>query len=266
MLAPFGGRLAKGSALPRRNQNVRTRRTPRPRSQRRSSTELAGRLHPIGLIGLALAALAVSMLAATVPADAASRYLSKTTGTAADAYWTQVDNTPVGSSPFGNVHVGSLWVYETSKGRGDVFVFITDFDCEPGQLPGHGIAHEGEAPPDGCVHVGYRSGDGYGLEFTLGRKLASGSLRGPVTIYGGGHGGSVVGSPMIDMTWTATSAAFSSSSTYRYSDGGTTYTERYRSTMRTASLDGRIGPMSFDPALSGGSLSQFSMMSKGRTR
>lgn len=215
---------------------------------------------------MTLAVLAISLLAASVPADAASRYLSKTTGTAADAYWTQVDGTPVGSSPFGNVHVGSLWVYETTKGRGDAFIFITDFDCQPGQLPGHGIAHEGEPPPDGCVHVGYRSGEGYGLEFTLDRKLATAALRGRATIYGGGHGGGVVGSPSIDMTWSATSSAVSSSSTYRYTDGGTTYTERYRSTMRTASLGGKIGPMTFDPALSGGSLSKFSMMSQGRTR
>jgi hypothetical protein len=47
---------------------------------------------------------------------------------------------------------------------------------------------------------------------------------------------------------------------------GTTYTDRYRSNYRSAELGGRIGPMTFAPGLSGGTLSSFSSFSKGRTQ
>lgn len=68
------------------------------------------------------------------------------------------------------------------------------------------------------------------------------------------------------MTWTGTANLVTSSSTYRYNDGTSSYTDRYRSTWRQSSLGGILGPMSFDPNLSGGSISSFSSFSKGRTR
>lgn len=211
-----------------------------------------------------LAALAVLLLGLTAPVSAASSYISRTTGNAADAYWTQIDGTPVGTGPFGNVHVGYLNAYETGKGVGDVFVYIDDFDCEDGQTPygGHGL------DGSGCTYIGSRFGEGYGLEFQIDKKLTSASLVGSVTmIQGGGHGegGEVVGSPAIDMTWTGFGSVAKDWSFYRYSQDGNSYMDRYRANHRSADLGGSIGPMTFAPGLSGGSLSTFSAFSKGRT-
>jgi hypothetical protein len=55
-------------------------------------------------------------------------------------------------------------------------------------------------------------------------------------------------------------------SSWRYDDGTTTYTDRYRSTDRNAVMTGNLGPMGFDPDLSGGFISKFNAMSKSRTR
>ena len=209
----------------------------------------------------------VATLSLAAPALAGSSYISKSTGKSADAYWTQIDGIPVGTGPFGNVHVGYLSVYETSKGVGDVFVYIDDFDCEEGEEPyggGHGFEEEG-----GCDYVGSRFGEGFGLSFTVDRKLNTASLVGSVTMTsGGGHGGGgeVVGNPPINMSWSAQGNVIKDWYTYRYNDGTTTYMDRYRANYRMASLSGTIGPMSFDPALSGGTISSFSAFSKSRTK
>lgn len=211
-----------------------------------------------------LVATIAGLLAAFPSASAAgSSYISRTTGLAADAYWTQVDGTPTGSSPFGNVHVGWLYAYETAKGVGDAFVYISDFDCEPGQLPNGGHGEE-----NGCTYLGDRFGEGFGLAFSVDKKLQSASLQGRLEMRQGGHGepGGVVGNPSVDMTWTGGGNLVRSTSTYRYNDGTSSYTDRYRSSSRQASLGGILGPMSFDPDLSGGSISSFSAFSKGRTR
>ncbi len=207
--------------------------------------------------------IAATLAAFPSAGSARSSYISRTTGLAADAYWTQLDGTPVGSSQFGNVHIGWLYAYETSKGVGDAFVYISDFDCEPGQQP-----YGGHGEENGCAYIGDRFGEGFGLEFSVDKKLQAASLRGTLTMMQGGHGGpgGVVGNPRVDMTWTGTANLVTSSSTYRYNDGTSSYTDRYRSTWRQSSLGGILGPMSFDPNLSGGSISSFSSFSKGRTR
>lgn len=219
-------------------------------------------------VALATTLAAGVVAVGTQPVDAGSMYLSKTTGTNASAYWTQVDGTEPGTTTFGNVHVGFLDAYETGSGRGDVFVFIDDFDCAAGELPGGG-GHGDEPPSDGCVYLGSRIGEGYGLDFSVDRKLNRASLVGRITMTsGGGHGepGNVVGQPPVDMTWTGTGTVASGSTTYRYRDGNTTYSGTYRSKSRQATLGGILGPMSFDPALSGGSMSTFSDFSKTRTK
>jgi hypothetical protein len=216
---------------------------------------------------VALVAGMVGSLAA--PSLAASRFFSKTTGTTADAYWTQVDGTPVGTGPFGNVHIGFLYAYEMSDDYVDVFAYIDDFDCPPGQLPGdggHGIVDE----PGGCAYIGSRFGSGQDMVLTIDdRRLDSAHLVGSLVLEsGGGHGegGQVVGNPPVDITWTGAGNLAKGRSTYRYTEGGTTYSFSERSTYRQASLDGYIGAMSFDPDLSGGSISHFSNTSKERTK
>jgi hypothetical protein len=215
---------------------------------------------------IVVAATALAMTAA--PALAGSKSFYKESSRAAQTFWTQVDGTPTGA-PLGNVHVGELYVYQTSTGLGDVFAWIDDFDCELGKLPGgggHGFEEE-EEEPSGCEYVGSRFAEGYGLSFTVDRKLSTANLSGQLTVFGGGHGeGGVIGTPMANITWTGVGALIKQSSTWTYNDGTTTYTDRYRSTDRNAVMSGDLGPMGFDPELSGGQISRFSSMSKSRTK
>jgi hypothetical protein len=215
---------------------------------------------------IVVAATALAMTAA--PALAGSMSLYKESGNAAQTFWTQVDGTPTGSA-LGNVHVGELYAYQTSPGQGDAFAWIDDFDCEPGKLPGgggHGFDVE-EEEPSGCEYVGSRFGEGFGLTFTIDRKLTTANLSGQLTVYGGGHGdGGVIGRPMANITWTGVGALIKQSSSWSYNDGTTTYSDRYRSTDRNAVMSGILGPMGFDPDLSGGQISKFSAMSKSRTK
>lgn len=207
--------------------------------------------------------LMITLGVAAAPASAGSSYISRTTGRTASADWTQNDNTPVGTGTFGNVHLGYLSVYETSKNVGDVFVYISDFDCEPGQQPwgGHGDS-------EACLYIGDRIGEGSGLAFTMDRKLSSASLVGQITMsVSGPHGepGEPAGSPRINMVWNTYGNLIKDWSTYRYSDGTSQYSDRYRSNFKMANLDGTIGAMTFAPGLSGGTLGTFSQFSKGRT-
>lgn len=222
-----------------------------------------------------LVALIATTIAFTAAPSAAggNKYFSKTTGETADAYWTQIDGTPVGSSPFGNVHVGSLFAYAMTAGYVDVFAYIEDFDCEEGQQPyggGHGVVVADEEPPvdeTACLYLGSRIGYGEDMELTIGSKLTSARLTGRLVVEAGGHGGGpVLGRPPVDITFTGVGTVNKGRYTYRFTDGGTTYTESQRSTYRQATVDGFIGPMTFDPDLSGGSLTQFSSTSKQRSK
>jgi hypothetical protein len=214
---------------------------------------------------IVVAATAVAMTAA--PALAGSKFFYKESSRAAQTDWIQVDGTPTGQSPLGNVHVGFLYVYEVSSGKGDVFAFIDDFDCEEGKLPdGGGHALE-EEEPSGCEYVGSRVAEGFGLNFTMDKKLTTAHLSGQLTVYGGGHGdGGVIGTPTANITWNGVGPLIKQTSSWRYDDGTTTYTDRYRSTDRNAVMTGNLGPMDFDPDLSGGFISKFNAMSKSRTR
>ncbi|MGH8946325.1 MAG: hypothetical protein ACRDVL_09250 [Acidimicrobiia bacterium] len=200
------------------------------------------------------------------PALGKSMFIYKESSRAVQTDWIQVDGTDPGSSPLGNVHIGFLYAYEISSGRADAFAFIDDFDCEPGKLPdggGHGFEEE---EPSGCVYVGSRIADGYGLEITMDRKLTQATLKGQMTVYGGGHGdGGPIGFPMANITWTGAGPLTKQSSTWRYDDGTTTFSDRYRSTDRAAVMSGTLGPMGFDPNLSGGQMSDFNAMSKSKT-
>lgn len=200
------------------------------------------------------------------PSVAGSKFLSKTTGTTASAYWTQIDGTDVGSSPFGNVHIGYIYAFEMVSGSPDVFAYIDDFDCPEGQLPGGG---HGEEPEGGCVYLGSRFGYGQDMVLAVDSKLTTATLTGALVVEsGGGHGGpgTVVGNPPVNMTWTGAGDLARSRSTYRYTEGGVSYSFSERSTSRTATVSGTIGAMTFDPDLSGGYLSKFSNTSRERIK
>jgi hypothetical protein len=202
--------------------------------------------------------------------------MERSSGFAADTYWTQVDGIPTGQSPVGNVHIGSLYAYETTKGKAEVYGFISDWDCEEGELPWgpHAAPAEfdEEPPPSGCVWMGSRYIESYDIPFTVDKKLTTARLTGRLTVYGGGHddghggGGDVVGTPFADIVWTGTGGVFSEKHTYRYKDEGSTYTSTWESSVRSATMSGILGPMGFDPDLSGGSISSFRSSSKGRTK
>lgn len=223
---------------------------------------------------LALIATTIGLTAAPSAAGG-NKYFSKTSGETADAYWTQIDGTPVGTSQFGNVHIGSLYAYKMSANYVDVFAYIEDFDCEEGEVPygggGHGVvAAEEEPPPDdsGCAYVGSRFGYGQNMELTIDSKLTSARLTGSLVVEaGGGHGGGpVVGNPGVDITFTGIGDLGKGRYTYRFTDGGTTYSESQRSTFRQATVDGFIGAMTFAPDLSGGNMTKFSSTYKERSK
>jgi len=213
---------------------------------------------------LAVLASAILTIVATVaaPVGAAEMYLSKTSGNNATASWAQYDGMTVGSA-FGNVHIGWLEAYSTSKGVGDVFMYIDDFDCEPGQTPygGHGDTEDGA-----CLYVGTRWGSGYGLTFTIDKKFNSAHVTGSIELYGGGHGSEgVVGTPQLNVIWTGYGSTASNTYSYRWVQDGTTYTQRYRGTSRSASVDGTIGPMGFAPDTYG-ALSSYKSHSAQRSK
>ncbi|HUH07857.1 MAG TPA: hypothetical protein VML96_08620 [Egibacteraceae bacterium] len=78
--------------------------------------------------------------------------------------------------------------------------------------------------------------------------------------------GGVVGRPQADVIWTGYGNLATSRWTYRYSDGTTTETFTESSRIRSATMSGNIGPMGFDPELSGGSITSFKSSSKSRTK
>lgn len=229
---------------------------------------------PIRTAVALVAALATTAFIAPTPVSAGSSYMSRSDGTTAFANWTQVDGTAVGSSPFGNVHVGFLDAFVTTRGKADAFAFIDDYDCEPGKLPGGYVIIDdaGDEPPveDGCVYLNSRFGEGYGLSFTVDRKLANATLKGQLVMSqfdpADPHSGGVVGRPAVDMTWTGFGDVSTYRSTYHYREGGTTYSGTSSGSWRSATLGGILGPMSFDPNLSYGSLGTFREVSKSRTR
>lgn len=216
------------------------------------------------------ATLALTLTFSATTAIAGSRVNERTDGFTANTWWTQVDGPPAAKAstqPFGNVHVGWLDAYETSRGKADAFASIDDFRCPTGVLPDHG-GHGEKADENGCQYLGSRFGDGYGLAFTIDRKLGSARLRGALELFADGHGGdgTVVGRPTADITWNASGPTYRSVSTYRDQFGGTSYSERYRSQNRNASMGGTLGPMGFDPDLSGGTISSYRSMYQQRSR
>ena len=198
----------------------------------------------------------VAMAAGAVPASAGSSSMYRESGYQASTWWTQIDGTPRGSR-FGNVHVGELWAYQVSKGTGDAFGWIDDFDCRRDAQPWG----------RGCRYVGSRFLEGYGLDFTVNRRLESASLSGVLIAYGGGHGSEgEVGRPVAAVTWTGIGDISRSRYSYRWSEDGATYAGSYRGTGRQAVMGGTMGPMGFDPERSGGWITSYSSRDQSRTR
>ena len=213
---------------------------------------------------IALSAMLALVGLTAVPASAASRSLFKESGASVYTYWTQVDGTPVGTAPNGNVHVGALWAMESSANMAYTSLYIDDFDCPAGVLPEHG--GHGEFVENGCSYIGSRYGFGENLTLTVDRKLKTASLVGSVTLYGGHGDGPAVGNPAINVTWTGVGSLSKFSSNYRWSDAYGSYSGRYSGQSRTTEMSGTIGPMGFHPDRSGGSIDSYKSMSKSTTK
>lgn len=224
-----------------------------------------------------MASLLAAMMALSalnpVAADAKESSRSSRSGVAASTFWTQKDGTKVGTSPFGNTHVGFLNAEQTVRDRVDAWGYIEDYDCKPGQEPGHGGGHgfaeepKPEKPDNACKPLGTRYLEGSSdLRLTVDKKLNTATLKGTLIAYGGFHGEGEVGRPPANVAWKGVGKTFTSRYSSQWSDGTTTYTDSYRSAARQATMGGRLGPMGFDPALSGGKISQFSSSSSYRAR
>lgn len=216
-----------------------------------------------------LAAVAVAtvpaLLSTTVPAQAAESSISRTTGFMATTDWVQYYD--FDNPTFGNVHIGSMYVVETSSGVADVFAYISDYECPSGVYPG-------PHAPNGCLYTGARQMQGQGISFTSTRKGDTATLSGVLTASTPGDphapdggGGTNLGSVPVATTWTAVGDTTRSTNTYRLRDGDTTYTETYRTVGQAATMSGRLGPMLFEEAYSSsGRLEHFSNTSRTRSR
>lgn len=217
-----------------------------------------------------LSAVLVAAVVATTAATAAQPERFRSDSRGVNAYWTQVDGPPAAGQQFGNVHAGWLDAYETSRGSADVYVYVDDFSCPAGVLPQDGWGHEGEEPTgEFCTYIGSRWGEGYGLAMTVDRKLTAATLRGTVTMSAaGGHGepGDVLGRPTVDITLRGQGQLARSAGTWRSNDGGSRFFDRYTTQFRTATVSGNIGPMGFDPALSGGQIQTSTSMFMWQSR
>lgn len=220
------------------------------------------------LAAVALAA-APALLAGASPAAAApgDSFFSRTTGFAGSTTWVQYYD--FANPAFGNVHVGDLYAYETAPGKADVFSFIADYECAAGVFPTSDP--HGGTQDNGCAFLGNRQLEGQGITFTVGRRGASASLVGQLTASTAGdphtgEGGTTLGQVPADFTWTATADPVRSSSTFRYREGGTTYSDTFRTTSRTTAMTGVLGPMLFQEAQSAsGRLESFRSTSRSRS-
>ncbi len=179
--------------------------------------------------------------------------------------------------PFGNVHVGFVFTFEVTAGVMEVFGQIADLDCPVGVLPpsgGHGVADvEPEPEPENpCTHLGVRQIQG-SVPFTVGSKLTTATLGGPgitVGIFGGGDphggGGDLLANVPINVQFAGEGSLARGTFSSRWTDGTYTYSSRYRSISRPAELTGVLGPMGFDPELSGGFMSYNKESYRSRSR
>lgn len=200
--------------------------------------------------------------------------------------WIQLDRNvdtgeriPPGVNQFGNTHIGFVYTFEITSGVMDAFGQIADLDCPVDFVPpagGHGfgaLEEEPEPEPENpCTHIGFRTLQG-SLPFTVDRKLTAATLGGPgqfLAVFGGGDphggGGEQIGQAPVNMAFIGSGPLTKSTFTDRYTDGTNTYSSRYSSTGRSTEMTGALGPMGFDPDLSGGFISFNKEMFRSRSR
>lgn len=226
-------------------------------------------------------ALAALLGIASVQSVAAREMsFQRSNGFGLQTQWVQLDRAangdrlpPMASRPFGNVHIGFLFAQQASSGTAYAFGQIADLNCPADYNGPFGGGHGEPQPDDPCTHIGVRQIQGENLPMTVDRKLTSARLGSPsstVGIFGGGDphggGGTLLANVPINVVWTGAGNLATSKSRSTYSDGTWTYTESWTSTSRAATMSGVLGPMGFDPALSGGTIEKYSQYSRTRSR
>lgn len=189
------------------------------------------------------AAVPLASIALTSPADAASRWMYKSSAERASTEWVEYGEL---AGVEGNVHVGYLDARESSSG-GEVWGEVVDYLCDEGEVPGGGhgghiAEYDEEYPEEGyCDVMSYRWIDGGDVTFTVDKKLNTARLTG--TLFVDNHGASAA--PPVDMTWTGFGDTSRNVWYDKYTSDGETYVYKYDATERSATVDGFIGAMGF---------------------
>ena len=165
----------------------------------------------------------------------------------------------------GNTHVGQLFVEDGSFGSFASGV-ISDFECEPGQVPG------GHGDPGTCTPMGDRFLFAEGGALTVSGSTAT--FTGTITVTNGGHGepGSVLAQVPATVTWTSSAGLIRYRATSTYVEQGISYRSRVtglRSDAATTVVSGALGRMGFaDDAddVSVGDFQTFTEVSRERIR
>lgn len=128
-------------------------------------------------------------------------------------------------------------------------------DAGPGVAPEEDPRWDDDAEhgseDEGCTWVGSRFGYSDDLVLTVDAELGEARATGTLEMYEG-HGEEVVGRPELDVSWTGVGPAYREEGQYIDRSGTSVYVSDYSYGFRGAQMGGTLGPMGFDPELSGG--------------
>lgn len=197
------------------------------------------------VVGGAGSASATVTPPAPLPPDVSS---SRTSYQTANVSWTEVDAGPDDPVP-GNWHLGNLYVQRSGYGL-DVFGSIDDFQCDPGEVPGHGghPVAPGEPEPAACESLGTRFlSASPTLAFTVDIPGGRLNLRGALIASAGGHDGpgAELGRPGVDITWKKAGSFYRYSRSETWEDDTRAFSSSTRGLGWQAAVSGTLGPMNF---------------------
>lgn len=185
-----------------------------------------------------------------IPPDQSS---SRTSYQTANVNWTEVDAGPDDPVP-GNWHLGNLFVQRSGYGM-DVFGSINDFQCDPGETPGHGGGHAApaqvappETPEGQCEYLGVRFlSASPTLALTVDIPGGRLNLRGALIASSGGHDGpgAELGRPGVDITWKKSGSFYRYSRSETWEDDTRKFSSSTRGLGWQATVSGTLGPMNF---------------------
>jgi len=205
-----------------------------------------------------MSAVALVSALALVPNPATARTtddVQRSNGKTADAWWISRDD-----GPHGNYHQYSVSV-SRSNGTTDVYVYITDWDCPPGEdpygdpeplqtepqpadgregtPPDSGIINPDEPPYESpCTYIGSRWGNSTDMSVTFANALASAHVVGDITLTDEQGNTEQIA---VDLTFQGSGPLHSERSVYSYSYDGERSRSTYARNFRDATVSGTIG-------------------------